>query len=200
MQLCFNLGRSGRNIQGKVSKLEEMVYLKRGKINSLKEKPLQPPQSTLSLFHLPKGVNKKRLEKIQRDFLWGGGALDKKFHLVNWKTICSKKEKGGLGVKDLSLVNKALLGKWVSRFDEEESTIWKEVIIIKYLLEDGGWFTKTIRGNSGLGPWKEISKEIVLMKKNSMFTLGDGSRVRFWEDPWCGDQPLCDIFPRASKL
>ena len=25
-----------------------------------------------------------RLEKIQRDFLWRGGAFDKKSHLVNW--------------------------------------------------------------------------------------------------------------------
>ena len=50
-----------------------------------------------------------RLEKVQRDFLWGGGNLEKKFHLVNWNTICSSKEGGGLGTRDLSLVNKALL-------------------------------------------------------------------------------------------
>ena len=46
-----------------------------------------------------------RLEKIQRDFLWGGGNPEKKFHLVNWNTVCSSKERGGLGIKDLSLPN-----------------------------------------------------------------------------------------------
>ena len=35
----------------------------------------------MPLFHLPNTV-KKRLERIQRDFLWGGEALDKKIHLV----------------------------------------------------------------------------------------------------------------------
>ena len=34
-----------------------------------------------------------RLEKIQRDFLWGGGNLENKFHLVNWNTVCSSKER-----------------------------------------------------------------------------------------------------------
>ena len=46
----------------------------------------------MSLFRLPKGV-KKRLERLQRDFLWG----DRKVHLSNWKTMCQSKEKRGLG-------------------------------------------------------------------------------------------------------
>ena len=42
----------------------------------------------MSLIRLPKGV-KKRLERIQRDFLWG----DRKVHLINWKTVCLSKER-----------------------------------------------------------------------------------------------------------
>ena len=40
------------------------------------------PIYIMSLFQLPKGV-KTRLEKIQREFLWGGGSLEKKIHLVS---------------------------------------------------------------------------------------------------------------------
>ena len=69
---------------------------------------------------------------------------------------------GEMGVRDLSLINKALLGKWVWRFAEEESTIWKGLIIIKYLVEDGAWFTKSVRGNPRLGPWKVIQMEQAL--------------------------------------
>ena len=52
----------------------------------------------MSLLRILRKV-KMRLEKIQREFLWGGGALERKIHLVKWKTICSNKDKGGLGVK-----------------------------------------------------------------------------------------------------
>ena len=55
----------------------------------------------------------KRLEKIQRDFLWGGGNLDKNPHLVKWASVCTNKKAGGLGVRGLYKLNKALLGKWV---------------------------------------------------------------------------------------
>ena len=38
----------------------------------------------------------RRLEKLKRDFLWGGGNMERKAHLVNWEMVCACKEKGGL--------------------------------------------------------------------------------------------------------
>ena len=51
----------------------------------------------LSLFCMLRQV-RLRLQKIQRDFLWGGGALVQKPHLVRWKSVCSERRKVGLGV------------------------------------------------------------------------------------------------------
>ena len=56
-------------------------------------------------------VVRLRLEKIQRDFLWGGRKLEKKPYLVKWSIVCSDKRKGNLGVRCLSKLNRALLGK-----------------------------------------------------------------------------------------
>ena len=44
----------------------------------LVEETISPYLLYVSLCHSAKGM-----EKIQRDFLWGGGALEKKSHLVN---------------------------------------------------------------------------------------------------------------------
>ncbi|KAL6342854.1 hypothetical protein AAG906_016873 [Vitis piasezkii] len=49
-----------------------------------------------------------------------------------------------------------------------------------------------------LALWKR--KEGSLMFKNIAFLVGDGRRVRFWKDNWCGNKTLCDFFPSLYAL
>jgi hypothetical protein len=51
-----------------------------------------------------------RLEKLQQEFLWGGINEEFKFHLVNWSTIRSPKQAGGLKVKKLIQFNQSFVG------------------------------------------------------------------------------------------
>ena len=44
-------------------------------------------------------------------------------HLVDWSIVCSDKQKGGLGVRNLPLLNKALLCKWRWRFAVEREAL-----------------------------------------------------------------------------
>ena len=111
----------------------------------------------LSLFPMPKVVC-SRLEKIQRDFLWSGGNLERKPHLVNWKIVCSKKKRVGLGVRNLSKINQALLCKWNWRFSIDREPIWRIVSNFKFGEMVGRWTTSDIRGGFSTGLWKEIKK------------------------------------------
>ena len=61
-----------------------------------------------------------------------------KLHLVRWKTVCLEKRKGGLGVRNLSVMNKVLLCKWSLLYANERETLWKQVISEKYGEDDGG--------------------------------------------------------------
>ncbi|RVW26802.1 hypothetical protein CK203_099735 [Vitis vinifera] len=73
---------------------------------------------------------------------------------------------------------------------------WRRSLIFrKYGEEGGGWISREVREGYGVGFWKEIRKEGVLMFKNVSFTVGDGRRVKFWKDIWCGNIPLCEAFP-----
>ena len=92
----------------------------------------------MSIFQMPRVV-RIGLEKIQRDFLWGGGALEQKPYLVRWPIVCLDKRSGGLGVKSLGAFNRALLGKWVWRFANERKALWNQVIRGKYGEKRGGW-------------------------------------------------------------
>ncbi|XP_034700238.1 uncharacterized protein LOC117925348 [Vitis riparia] len=85
---------------------------KGGRITLIKSTLTSMPLYQLSLFRMPKVVA-RRLEKLQRDFLWGGGSMERKAHLVSWERVCVSKKKGGLGLRKLVHLNKALLGKWV---------------------------------------------------------------------------------------
>ena len=110
------------------------------------------------LFYMPRSVS-LRLEQIQRNFLWGGGALERKPYLVDWSIVCSAKQKGGLGVRNLALLNKTLLCKWSWRFAVEKEALWRQVICGKYGEEVGSWRSCDVRGSNGVGLWKAIRRD-----------------------------------------
>jgi hypothetical protein len=62
------------------------------------------------LFPLPSGIA-YNIEKLQRDFLWGGLGEEFQFLLVSWFKVCFPISKGALGVQNLLMINRALLGK-----------------------------------------------------------------------------------------
>jgi hypothetical protein len=66
----------------------------------------------LSLFLIPACVANS-IEKLKRDFLWGGIGEEFKYHLVNWAKVCFPIFEGGLGIRNLRMFNRALLGKWL---------------------------------------------------------------------------------------
>ncbi|RVW87760.1 Transposon TX1 uncharacterized 149 kDa protein [Vitis vinifera] len=167
---------------------------KGGRLTLIRSTLASMPIYLMSLMRIPRVV-RLRLEKIQRDFLWGGGALEKRPHLVNWDVVRSHKMKGGLGIRNFSILNRALLCKWSWRFAAERDSFWKLVISSKYGEEEGGWISCEVREGYGVGLWKEIRKEGVLLFKNVSFTVGDGRKVKFWKDIWCGNTPLCEAFP-----
>jgi hypothetical protein len=84
---------------------------KGGRVLLIKSTLSSIPTYLLPLFHMPALVA-KCLEKLQRDFLWGGISDEVKFHLVSWDKVCSSISEGGLGICNIRRFNQALLGKW----------------------------------------------------------------------------------------
>ncbi|RVW95820.1 Glycogen phosphorylase 1 [Vitis vinifera] len=124
---------------------------------------------------------------------WGS-----KNHLVKWEAVCADKEKGGLGLRKITLLNKALLGKWIWRFTCAKEEFWKKVLEAKYGKEEFGWRTRKANGAVGVGVWKEILKESTWCWENMGFKVGKGNRIRFWTDLWCGNNVLSQDFPNLS--
>ena len=100
------------------------LYLsKGGRLTLLKSTLSSLPTYYLSLFTILKAVA-TRLERIQRNFLWGSLVECFKYPLVAWEKVCFPRELGGLGIRKLAPFNQALLGKWLWRYDHETSHLW----------------------------------------------------------------------------
>ena len=64
----------------------------------------------------------------------------------------------------------------------------------------GGWRSRDISGSHGVGLWKYICMGWQIFKSYIRFDLGDGTKIQSWDDVWCGDRPLKDVFPGCSIL
>ena len=77
-----------------------------------------------------------KLDKINRDFLWGSTSEKRRLHLVGWNKIIRLKEEGGLGIQAAKFKNLALLAKLNWSLNKEKESIWAKVILRKYCLVD----------------------------------------------------------------
>ena len=114
--------------------------------------------------------------------------------------MCSEKSKVGIGLKSFSKLNKALLSKWSWRFANDKNALWRQAICCKFGESTGGWHTRDLRGSYGTSLWKEIRKEWLVFSQNAVFALGDGRRINFWSDVWCGVEALCNHFPNLFNI
>ncbi|RVX13176.1 LINE-1 reverse transcriptase-like [Vitis vinifera] len=172
---------------------------KGGRVTLIKSTLASMPIYQMSIFRMPKVVV-RRIEKVQRDFLWGGGNMERKVHLVKWEVVCTDKDKGGLGLRKLALLNKALLGKWIWRYACEKNILWRQVIKVKYGQEGLDWRPKKGNGAVGVGVWKEIWKESDWCWDNMTFRVGKGNMICFWTDVWCSDSSLAQCFPHLFGM
>ena len=171
------------------------LYLSNGgRLTLLKSTLSSLPTYYLSLFTIPKAVV-TRLERIQRNFLWGSIVECFKFPLVAWEKVCLPHELGGLGVRKLVPFNQALLGKWLWRYGHETSCLWRRVIAMKYGERKRAWCTRACSRAPGCGLWQSISEGWETFAKHFSFVVGDGSCILFWHDKWIGDVPLKTLHP-----
>ena len=129
---------------------------------------------------------------MQRDLLWSGTREGKKDHLLKWEVVCRSKEQEGLGFGKITLRNYALLEKWLWRFPRERGGLWHEVIASIYGTHPNGWDANmgVVRWSHRC-PWKAIAQVFLLFSQQTHLVVGNGEKIRFLEDLWLGEQPLC---------
>ncbi|KAH9684963.1 putative ribonuclease H protein [Citrus sinensis] len=125
------------------------------------------PIYAMQTTKIPSGI-RDNIDQACRHFIWSGTAGKKKMSLVKWDHICQPKLCGGLGLKNLSLMNGALLMKIGWGLISSTNSLWY-----------GSYMWKAVGGI-----WPEVLKGI-------KWDIGNGNKVRFWWDNWATEETLC---------
>jgi hypothetical protein len=155
------------------------------------------PLHSMSLFLLPDGTH-AGFDKHRCMIFWEGTGEKRKQHWVNWHEVCQPKDQGGLGITNTRIMNIALLVKWIWRLFKEapEDTLWHRIIRAKYP-GAADIFASNPQGGSSF--WRSLHKIKHYFKLGARFSVGNGTKVRFWTDIWIGDSPLSSRFVRLFK-
>ncbi|XP_017974450.1 PREDICTED: uncharacterized protein LOC108661541 [Theobroma cacao] len=99
-----------------------------------------------------------------------------KIHYVKWEKVCNLKECGGIGMVDLEVKNRALMNKWIWRYENDRDSLWREVLVEK------------------------IGSDPTKLLPNTRYAVGDGKNLLFWRDEWIEGISLAHAFPRIHAL
>jgi len=142
------------------------------------------PVYLFSVLAAPKSII-KQIKTIQRSFLWGGSPDKMKWPLVDWKSICTPKNEGGLGLRDPHSTNKVfnakILWRWVTHNHEpwarlwhaKYAWLWNKQQLIRYDEQPPGSFI-----------WTIVSANRTLITNHCFWEVRSGDQAKFWEDAW----------------
>ncbi|CAK8574433.1 unnamed protein product [Lathyrus sativus] len=134
----------------------------------------------------------KDIHKLQRKFIWGDTENKKKFHVVDWKMVTRPKNEGGMGIRNLEIINRACLTKLGWQLHNGNDKLWCKVVLGEYRQEsiNGSIMTKC----SFSSFWKNVGKLWTKVEERSLWQIRDNATISAWNAKWLGhDLHILDL-------
>jgi len=186
--------RVWKRIQG----WKEQSLSKAGKEVLIKSVAQAIPSYAMSCFDLTKTLCDAISSMICR-FWWAQQDNEHKMHWLSREVLCTRKEKGGLGFRDLNLFNLALLARQGWRLLTSPDSLCVRVLRAKYF-PDGDLLN--VQEGPGMSySWRSIVRGVKALKDGLIWRVGDGTNINIWLDPWIPDGVTRrPITPRGQTL
>ena len=92
------------------------------------------------------------------------------------------KGQGGIGFKDLTMFNEAMLAKLAWRLLHDDNSLFYRVFKARFFPRET--ILEAKESSSTSYAWKSILKGRDVILKGALWRIGDGKRVRIWGDNW----------------
>ncbi|XP_026450605.1 uncharacterized protein LOC113350687 [Papaver somniferum] len=146
------------------------------------------PIYNMAVYKWPSSII-KICERIIRNFLWTVDSEERKYDTLKWNKVCTPYNEGGLGIRRLMVINKALLMKMMWKLLTSEVD-WAKFFTAKYKNKNGVWCTQWKLSSI----WPGLKWAWMELKNNIRWCIGDGSKISVWFDTWIRDKPLIESF------
>ena len=163
--------RVWKRIQG----WKEKLLSKAGKEILIKAIAQAIPTYVMSCFDLTKMLCDDIGKMINR-FWWAHQDKENKIHWLSWDTLCSRRDKGGLGYRDLHLFNLAMLARQVWRIVMNPDSLCARLLMAKYCPD--GDLMKVREGPGISYSWRSIVRGIQALKEGIIWRVGNGESIK----------------------
>ncbi|XP_051221392.1 uncharacterized protein [Lolium perenne] len=137
------------------------------------------PLFAMSMYLLHDGTH-KAMDRPRSRFFWEGVGDKRKYHMVDWATVCKPKVLGGLGVMNTKSMNIALMVKWIWKLYQGAEGLWADLIRAKYLRGRDLYVGEVPTHGSQF--WNAIQKVKWHFKLGAKHRVRNGRRTYFWTD------------------
>ena len=152
-----------------------------GKTTMLKSVLASMPTYTMSCFKLLVSLC-KRIQSALTHFWWDSSADKKKMCWIAWSKMAKNKKEGGLGFKDITNFNDALLAKLSWRIVQSPSCVLVRILLGKYC-RTSSFLDCSVTAASSHG-WRGICTGKDLIKSQLGKVIGSGLDTLVWNEPW----------------
>ncbi|KAL0329413.1 UNVERIFIED_CONTAM: Retrovirus-related Pol polyprotein from type-1 retrotransposable element R2 [Sesamum radiatum] len=126
------------------------------------------------------------------------GSTGRGYAKVAWEQVCRQKEEGGLGFRNILVMNQALMLKHLWKLiQNDRNSIWADWIIKHRLHKKTLW---TFHGSIGSWGWKKMIKLRPFFQRGLQYKVGDGLYFQLWQDIWHERGPLCVSYPQGPNV
>ncbi|XP_021751015.1 uncharacterized protein LOC110716678 [Chenopodium quinoa] len=146
-------------------------------------------QHVLSIYWCPKVLSNAIMSLILI-FLWTNSDSSKPIHWARKEVVCNHKSNGGLGIRSVLHLNRALLLRQGWRMANNPGLLVSRVFSGKYRADPITLGYKGRIPKSGSWPSRSIVKAAFEMRKNIGFSIGDGKDIDIRQDIWLGREKV----------